>query len=487
LILGSGKAAAFLATFFIPIVLVRMFAPAEFGTYKQIFLIYSTVWLIAQFGMAESLFYFLPSAPHEAGKLISNSLLTLGAAGLLSLAGLVLAGPAIARGLSNPELSAYIPLLGVYLFLMIFGSAMEIIMIARKHYGLGATAFAASDLLRAALFLIPVAFFRSLGPLLWGAVAFAVLRTLYLLSYLLKHFKGTLRPDAALLRRQLGYALPFGLSVLFEIVQGNYHHYAVSHRFGSARFAVYSVGCLQVPLVDFLAAPLASVLMVRMSEMLRQGDDGALLPLWHDAVRKLALIFLPLVACLLMVGRPLILLLFTPAYAASVPIFMVWTLTIMSAVFPTDAVLRVFAATRFLLLLRVFTLVVIVLLIGWAMTTFSLMGAVLVSALASLLTKWIGLRRVRRLLKLPLGDLLPWRSLLLIGSVSVLATVPGLILNSALSGALLLIAGGASYVGLYAALLLGFDLLTSEERAALRAALHRLAAGFTRIVAWKTS
>jgi O-antigen/teichoic acid export membrane protein len=67
-LLMSGRTVAFAATFFIPVVLARVFSQAEFGTYKQIFLVYATLYYIAQFGMAESLFYFLPSASREAGR-----------------------------------------------------------------------------------------------------------------------------------------------------------------------------------------------------------------------------------------------------------------------------------------------------------------------------------------------------------------------------------------------------------------------------------
>ena len=39
LLLMSGRTLAFAATFFIPMVLARIFDPAQFGTYKQLFLV----------------------------------------------------------------------------------------------------------------------------------------------------------------------------------------------------------------------------------------------------------------------------------------------------------------------------------------------------------------------------------------------------------------------------------------------------------------
>ena len=63
LFLMSGRTVAFIATFFVPAVLARIFSQEEFGTYKQLFLVWATLSAAAQFGMAESLFYFLPLAP----------------------------------------------------------------------------------------------------------------------------------------------------------------------------------------------------------------------------------------------------------------------------------------------------------------------------------------------------------------------------------------------------------------------------------------
>ena len=101
LLLMSGRTVAFAATFFIPLVLARIFDPAQFGTYKQLFLIWGTVYYIAQVGMASSLYYFLPRAPRMAGSYVANSLLFLAAAGLVCLGALVVAAPNLGRWLRN--------------------------------------------------------------------------------------------------------------------------------------------------------------------------------------------------------------------------------------------------------------------------------------------------------------------------------------------------------------------------------------------------
>ena len=54
LALIAGRLIGAAATFAIPAVLVRTFDPTEVGTYRQLFLIFTTVYVLGQFGLFES-------------------------------------------------------------------------------------------------------------------------------------------------------------------------------------------------------------------------------------------------------------------------------------------------------------------------------------------------------------------------------------------------------------------------------------------------
>ena len=73
--------------------------------------------------------------------------------------------------------------------------------------------------------------------------------------------------------------------------------------------------------------------------------------------------------------------------------------------------MRVFAQTRFLLALNLMRLAIIAGLIQWSLGQFHLLGAVLVTVLATLLFKAAALIRMKRLLGVSAVNLLPWRSL----------------------------------------------------------------------------
>ena len=465
LALMSGRLIGTVVAFAIPVVLVRLFDQTAFGTYKQLFLVCTTLYAIAQCGMAESLFYFLPSDPKRAGSYAMNAFLVLFAVGGACLVLLWTGRFRVAAWLGNDALAAGLPWIGAYLAFMLASAALEIVLTARKRYLGAAGAYAASDVVRTALCVLPALLLRSLEGVLIGATAFAALRFGAAIVALRREFGDRLRFDASLLRTQLAYALPFELAVLVEILQGNLHQYAVSMRFDAAAFAVYSVGCLQVPLVDLVAGSTCNVMMVRMSEELRDGRREAALLEWHGAVRRLALVFLPLVGVLLLNARDLIVLLFTRSYLASVPIFMLWAFAFVLAALPVDGVLRVHADTRYLFVLGALKLGFIAATVGWFLDRFHLEGGVLVTLVATLFGKTLALGRIAHRLQTGVALLLPWRGLAAILGSTLAAGIPALLVKEAAGLAPLpsILASGLVFAAAYAALAAGFHLFDARE------------------------
>jgi O-antigen/teichoic acid export membrane protein len=460
---------AFAATFFIPVVLTRVFDPALFGTYKQLFLVYLTIYYIAQLGMSSSLYYFLPTASQDAGRYVANSMLFLGTVGLACLGLRVAEAPRLADWLSNSALSGYLPWIGLYLFLMLLSAPFETVLISRRQYFRASVCYALSDLARAAAFLIPVLLFRELEWLLKGAVLVAILRLFFTLFYFRREFPDSFIPNRVLFKSQLKYALPFAAAVFIEIVQGSLPQYAVSYLFDPATFAIFAVGCLQIPLVDFAASPTSDVMMVKMQGSLAEGRTRSVVAIWHDATWKLAMLFLPLAVFCVLAARPIIVLLFTEKYAASVPIFMAWSTIIVLSTLQVDGVMRVFAQTKFLLALNIMRLAIIGGLLKWSLSEFGLIGPVLAVGLAAVAFKSAALVRMKRLLGVSTAELLPWRSLAALLGAATGAGVVAWVVKSQLTvaPAPLLFAMGLAYAITYAALVWRFDLLNSGEKLAL--------------------
>jgi hypothetical protein len=321
-------------------------------------------------------------------------------------------------------------------------------MVCRQKHLAAAITYAISDFVRTLLFIGPALLFMSLDAVFAGAIAFAALRLAATGLALWRLCGRELRIDRSLLRQQLGYALPFALAVGVDVVLINYHQYVVAARFDAATFAIYAVGCLQIPLYDLIVTSTVNILMVKMADVPR---GEAAVALWHDTVCRLAFLIFPL-ACLLVIGaHDLILGLFTATYAASIPIFIVWVLTMLPAVMAVDAVLRVYAQTRFLLVMNLVRFACVAGLIGSFLSSFGLLGAILVALLALTVTKSIGVARVAWLMHLGLKDALPWRRLAGIAAIAVLAMVPvrWLQVTVAWPPLVTFIAGSVMYVATY--------------------------------------
>src|SRR5207247_574647 len=302
-------------------------------------------------------------------------------------------------------------LLGLYILFMLPAALLEIVMTARKRYKGAGAAYGLSDLFRAIALVAPGLLTGRLEWMLAGAAVFAAVRLSATLLYLRWEFGAELRPDAALLRNQLAYALPFQLGGALWILVLNLHYYLVSSSVDAATFAIYAVGCLQIPLVELLFTPAKNVMMVRMREAITAHRMGAEIVIWRDTVRKLAMVFFPLVGLLLVTAQELIPVLFTARYAASVPIFMIWSLIILIVPLQADGVLGVYADTRFLAALYGIQLLLNAGLVFVLMRLFGLLGAVMATGLAMGCGKSLLLVRAKRLMGATFADLLPWRKL----------------------------------------------------------------------------
>jgi len=141
-----------------------------------------------------------------------------------------------------------------------------------------------------------------------------------------------------------------------------------------------------------------------------------------------------------------------------------------------NAVLRVFAQTRFLLIMNLIRLAIVAALIGWFLSMFGMGGAVLVTLLSTALVNMLGVARIARLLHLRFRESLPWSQLGGIAARAGIAALPVLWLTreTTLSPVVGLVASGAVYAAVYFALSYGSNIATrflpsSPGEAALQA------------------
>src|ERR1044071_144363 len=104
----------------------------------------------------------MPLNPAKSSRYVVNSIVALVAAGVICLALIASGGFQLSQVLNNNAISRHAFSLGTYTLLMMAAAALEIAMIARKHYLWASATYAAGDTLRAILLVLPVLLFKSL-------------------------------------------------------------------------------------------------------------------------------------------------------------------------------------------------------------------------------------------------------------------------------------------------------------------------------------
>jgi O-antigen/teichoic acid export membrane protein len=425
-----ARSASAVLTFAIPLVLARMLTPESYGTYKQFVLVAQTLYLVLPFGMAQSLYYFVPRAA-DRRPVLTHTLGSMLFVSTLAAICLVTFAPTVSGWVGNPGLIELRWPWALYAAGLTASYPLEIGLTAKGRTGSAAIAYLLSDAVRTAAMTLPVLFGRELTGLAWGLAGWAIARTLATLAIT---FAGEGRPtfDRKQFREQLGYALPFGLAMAIAVPQQYFHQYAVSASVTAATFALYSVGCFQLPVIDLLYTPTSEVLMVRISELDSQGELASASEVFREASGKLCLLFVPLSAYLISTASDFIATLFSERYIGAVSIFRVAAVVVPFASLPVDGVLRACDQTRAIFISYLLKALLNIPLVLLGLHVSGALGAIVAWAVCEVFGKALLLSRVPSALHSRLGALIPWKELAQAAAASMVAAVGVTLLQSAL-------------------------------------------------------
>ncbi len=474
---------AFMFALALPILLTRSLSQNEYGLFKQVFLIITTATALLPLGFGLSSYYYLPreSDVRRRGQIILNILLfnlIMGVAACL----LLVFWPGLIAGIFKDQtIVTYAPLVGVVILLWLFSAFIETAAIANQELRLATVFIVFGQLTRTILLLGAAIVFDTVEALIYAALIHGIIQSAALLWYVSSRFPGFWRAfDWSLTKKQIAYAVPFGLAGLLYTIQTDLHNYFVSNRFSAATFAVYSIGVAQLPLVGILRDSVCSVILPRISYLQEQGQAREIVVLLANAIRKLAVFYLPLYVFLMIVGREFLTFMFTSTYAASWPIFAINLTLLPLSLVEVDAVVRAYEQHRyFLLKLHVVLSVLMVFGLWYGISSFGLIGAISVVVMINLLLRLALAARFSRVLGAGLRDLLLLKDVVKIAVASVVAGLLCLFVRSMLiaNGTrpfILLVICSIAFAAVYLPAILLLQVPTSDEREKVRRGVERV-------------
>jgi O-antigen/teichoic acid export membrane protein len=476
--LAAARVVAFALTIPLPLVLVRTLNQSEFGLYKQVFQIMLTVLALSGLSVNMSVLYFLPRNPEKKPQIAFNVLVFYAAVG--SLVSLVFAAYPrwVTLIFKGDGLVPYVPLLGVAILLWLLSTVLEVVAVADNDIRSASVFIVIIQLTKSALMMLAAVLFGTVHAIVLAAVLQGALHCLITFVYLHRRFGrfwGTF--DWQLFKAQLANAIPFGIGALAYGMQADLHNYFVAHYFDPDRFAIYSVGCLQLPLLGMLFESVVTVLIPEVARREASSDYAGIIELWSAAVRKIALFFIPAHVLLLIVRHEFITTLFTKNYDAAAPIFAVNLLNLFLYISVPTAILRSFDELKYF---RLRLSLIMVPIAGAALyggiRVAGLLGAIAMFITVQTIDLSIVLAAIARRLNMSPKDLRRFAPMLRTVAAALAAGLVTGAVRVAISGLddfVVLVVCSTVFAAVFLAMAVITGAITATEQAEMRALLHK--------------
>ena len=455
-----------------PMVLVRMLAQSDYGTYQQLILIGNASLGVMTLGLPVSIYYFYHHvAPEKRPALVLQTSLMLGIAGAVTTAAVFLGASPIADVLNNPTMADPLRLYAFSIAFLVASEHFIHVMIARDRYRLTVGFETAETFIRVLVLLAPLWLGYGLMGLIGGIVFYAVLRFVVRTAYLFyrntEKFAGW--SAFAFPVDQLGYSIPLALVSLTSLVALTFNKGIIAASFTPAEFAIYAVGALEIPLDVIFQASVANVLRASLPVFVRDGNLTEVVRVMREAVRKLSIIVLPSFVFLFGFAHEFITSLFTLRYEDSVAVFQIYVWLVPLHMFVLSPIPQIFGKTRMNLYI-VLAMAAVLLLLSYVLLRWvGFYGP----ALAMVITQYFGvmvfLFFVLRLTRTTLLRLLPLMHMLRVLAASLAGLLAAQLARDLTSSALLNLAlAGVFFSVVFLAVAPLISALTREDRQIIR-------------------
>jgi len=423
-ILALGNLAFRLGQTLALIAVVRIVSPDAVGTYRQIWVIYNSVYVFFLLGLPGSTYYHLAAMdPPRHRSFLRQTAWLMAAAGAVCAVGLGLLSPALARWMNNPELAPALIGFVPYVFFSNAQAYAYAALVVYKRVKLAAGLNVVNSLGQLVLTVL-VLWYRHSMPeafLAIGVLAGASFIVSTLIVWRIAP-PGAARWSERRLREQFGYSVPLSLADATTSLQVQIDKLVASIKYLPAQFSTYSLGAVPLPFITVVRSSIFSVLLSEIPALHKSGDVDRIARIWQETVRKTALLFYPLLAICLISAGPLMSVLYTSAFQEAAIPFRVYLLTLVLMIFPSSSVVLALGLSWFQFWSNLLGLIANATM-GVFLARLELVGPAIAAVVAQTGVLAIQLGRISRELGIPLPRLLALRPQLPIMASAALAAL----------------------------------------------------------------
>jgi O-antigen/teichoic acid export membrane protein len=308
-------------------ILSRYLEKDAYGTYRQIVYVYISLQAVFSVGVPSAYAYFLPRYSTEEGSAIAAKLTrVLLLLGLIFSIILFVSADLVAWLLKNPELSTGLKYFSIVPILLLPTLGLDGLFSTYRRTIWLAIYNTLTRLILLASIVLPVILIGSnYLYAIYGWIAASFLSLLIALYFKRIPFKNTTVKTTHLsVRAIFSYSLPLFYAQLAGISIAAADQFFISRYFGVQKFAEFSNGFQQIPLVPMITGAAATVLMPIFSRLQHhEATTDEVLRYWRGALRKSAILIYPMVIFCIFYARDIVIFLYSETYEASALFFQI--------------------------------------------------------------------------------------------------------------------------------------------------------------------
>ena len=420
-ILSGAEFFRFFIKTIIGIILARILSQGDYGSYRQLFLVYTTFSTLLLLGIPQSILYFLPKASDttDQKRLISQTLHFITILSVLFTIALFSFRLPISRLFHNPALSTLLIIYAVYPLFIFVTQVYSSVMLGMQNTEKVAkfTIFAVSS---DAIIIIGVAILTKSLVYIVSAVVISALVQYTYAQYQLRTYKEPFVIDKEEIKSILKYSIPLGLSSIIGMLSIQLDKFVISGYFTPEQYAVFSVGAMELPFIGIITNSVNSVILPALSKKDSVADA---IQIYRASIRKNALIIFPVFAFCFIFASEIIQTLYTNTYAASAQYFRIYLFTILIRIASYGILFQAFNRTQ-VIMYNAIALLGLNLVLNLALVhTIGMAGPAIATVIVTYLSVTIYLIMTHTMLKLPLLKLFPVKQLALTMTVALISGV----------------------------------------------------------------
>ena len=429
IILIYGRAFSFLISLVIPIALTRLLLKEEYGEYQQLVMIYSIIQAILLLGIPQSLLYFYPRSEKENHSMLVKQTWSIVTFSAIFVIIATWGGSELIKNMfPEHHLQPFIFLIGVYTGIMLLVMPLQNLLVVEGEESLAMKSMIGFTLID--IIVLPSAALINPSTLgmVHGIITTAILKAALVLGYIYFNYLNKKHTGRTYYKEQLAYGIPVGLTAMIGVINVNVDKYMVAMFFSTSVFGVYYLGSLWAPIFGWISQSAAQVITPRLSKAHKDNNLTEMRDLYNQSIEKLSFLFFPLTVFLIIMAEPLILTMFTEKFEDAVPIFTIYMILLPTYPFRIGWILMASGQTNFLLRLAILMSTINVILSYYLITTLTgenrLLGIPFATVTVTWLSMFVIMYQSITTLKLNISEVYPWKKIMSIIAISLLAVIP---------------------------------------------------------------